>query len=107
MSLQTTIEPYEFLARFRNGKLSGAHIQNIVVVRDGESVISEHIMDAKPVGSSDFPLSDILDATTKAAMQTYAEQVAIIAERDKTITGLNEQIAELKKAAVAPVEVEA
>lgn len=95
MPLTTTEEPYEFLARFRNGKLVGAHVQNILVTKDGDKMISETILDAKPVGAKGFPLADILDATTQAALKTNAEQKQTIADKDTDISSLNERIAEL------------
>lgn len=78
-------QPYEFLVRWRDGKLSGAHIQFIErKLADGEKV-SETVGNPMPVGSADFPLQDILDLISANAVTALA---TVAAERDAALASL-------------------
>lgn len=89
MAIQETKQPYEFLARWRDGRLVGAHIQFITRVTDGDRVLVENISDAIPVGLSGgagFPVADLLqqmqvDALSALSSKT-AELAAMTAGRD-------------------------
>lgn len=65
MAIGKVVRPYELLARWRDGVLTGAHVQFIsTIVEDGVVMLgSEHLSDAMPVdvgGVKGFPLADIL-----------------------------------------------
>jgi hypothetical protein len=70
--MKTTL-PYEFLARFRDGRLAGCHAQFIDVFRDDDNnnVIAEKLGPALPVAvaeSAGFPLDQILGDLHKGAL---------------------------------------
>ncbi|HZW07964.1 MAG TPA: hypothetical protein VFF65_12650 [Phycisphaerales bacterium] len=80
--MQTTKQPYEFLARWdKSGKLAGAHIQwRYVVTGDDGSVVTESATAAEPIGADTaFPLSDLLQQVTTDALASLA---SVTAERD-------------------------
>jgi hypothetical protein len=88
MITKTTL-PYEFLVRFKDGKIAGAHVQMIERVMDGDDLIAERALDAQPVtDKTDFPLAELLGQVNSAALAT--------------IEDLKEQIAELEKRPVMP-----
>lgn len=63
MALEKIASPYELLARWRDGKLSGAHVQFLTVIMEDGKKISETIGDVMPVDVGEgigFPLADIL-----------------------------------------------
>lgn len=85
MTIETTKQPYEFLARWdKGGKLVGAHVQWRYVIRDGDKIIGESVTGAKAVtlkdGTPGFPLADILSDMHIAALAGLNEATAKIAE---------------------------
>lgn len=96
MALEKTQRPYEFLARWKEGKLIGAHVQFVTVISDDGVVISETPADVQPVDigtGKGFPIADILsqlnvDSIAKMdsanAAKQAADDVAAQAEKEKT-----------------------
>ena len=78
-------QPYEFLARWKDGKFSGSHIQFIEQVVEDGKVLFEQVGLALPVGSADFPLKDILDQVTNDAVANLA---TVTADRDESKAAL-------------------
>ncbi len=103
MTLTVSSQPYEFLARWKDGVLAGAHIQRIYITRDGDTIVSEAVGQVQPValdGNGAYPLADIMTEVQAGAVaqanalvaqvdEARAERDAAKAERD----GLAEQMA--------------
>lgn len=108
--MKTETQPYEFLARWRNGILSGSHIQHIVVTKDDNGkVLFENPLDPAPVGSATFPLGDIMDAITITALASVADlqvrlgeaEAALVAQKTASDSVVARKDAELQEAAIA------
>lgn len=76
-------QPYELLVRWRNGKLSGSHIQFIQrIIDDDGKILQETPLDPIPIGGDKgFPLEDVLskihiDALASLAIEQDARKVA-------------------------------
>lgn len=81
MAITKTQSPYEFLVRWNNGVLSGAHIRFLETIADGAEIISQKEGNAQPVsmaGEAGFPLSDIL---TAMQAQALVERDAAVADK--------------------------
>ena len=60
MAINETQQPYEFLVRWNNGVITGAHVKyKTILDRDGV-VFQETEGPALPVGTEEYPLLDIL-----------------------------------------------
>ena len=60
MAINETKQPYELLIRWNNGVITGAHVKyKTILDRDGV-VFQETEGPALPVGTEEYPLSDIL-----------------------------------------------
>lgn len=98
MAIQKITRPYEFLARWRDGVLAGAHIGFIEeVVEDGQ-VLSQKVLDVMPVavaGATGFPLADIL---TQLQADAITERDAALAEKTALQAQLAETAAQLEAA---------
>lgn len=100
--ITTTKHPYEFLVRWRDGKLSGAHVGfELTTTEDGTALSTT----ALPVMAVDigqgagFPLADILsqvhvDALTDrdAAQAAQVESEAACAQHEATIADLQAKL---------------
>ena len=119
--LETTKRPYELLVRWREGKISGAHVGFEITTTEDGSVLSTTPLAVMPVDigqGAGFPLADILaQVHTDALIQMDAAQatatekatecdahVATIAERDSTIAALKETISSLEAKVIAALE---
>jgi hypothetical protein len=107
MAIEKVVKPYEFLARWRDGVLTGAHVQFIsTIVEDGVVMPgSERLSDAMPVdvgGLKGFPLADILqqlhtdalaavDAANKAKDAAMATRVDALNQLAKIGTELEQE----------------
>jgi len=80
MAITKQQTPYEFLVRWTNGTVAGAHIRFLERLVDDGTVLSEKEGNAHPVsmaGEVGFPIADILDAVQIAALtDLVAAQVA-------------------------------
>jgi hypothetical protein len=84
MAITKTQTPYEFLVRWKDGKISGAHVKFLerVIDEDG-SVLSEKEDVAVPVsmaGEAGYPIADVFAAIHEGAVATAQDAVAAIAE---------------------------
>ena len=105
MALAKTTTPYEFLARWTNGTLAGAHVRFLETITDDGVVLSQKEGNAIPValaGGAGFPLSEILstlqaDAIAERDAATAAKDAAVaaLAAKDAEIAALEAQVAEL------------
>lgn len=99
MPIQKVQHPYEFLVRWRDGQLSGAHVGYIEQLMDEDgSVISHKVLDVMPVaigGAQGFPLATVVNQLqVDAIARGDAEQ----ARADALQAQLTEREAELKTA---------
>jgi hypothetical protein len=94
--METTKQPYEFLARWdQSGRLVGAHVQWRYVTTENGEVVAEGVTAAEPVavsGNAGFPLSDLIGQTATdalaAADAAMAERDAMKAEREAALERL-------------------
>lgn len=86
--MPTENQPYEFLARWRDGKLSGSHVQSIEVTTVDGVKVAEKVGNALPVGAEDFPLQDILDQISADALTALAEANATIKDLQSKLDAL-------------------
>lgn len=109
--------PYEFLARWTDGKLAGAHVGFITTITENGVVLSTKTGDVMPVdigSGKGFPLQDILDQTHVDALVAFDAAKADVTAKDAELEAAvaaaaakDEKIAELEavvdaaKAAVA------
>ena len=95
MTIQTIVEPYELLIRWRDGQISGVHKQEIITVKDGETVLSVSEGKAQVLDLADVPsfipaqdtLANISRLLSEAA-QKDREIAALILERDDLASAL-------------------
>lgn len=90
MAMETTKRPYEFLVRWKDGNISGAHVGYEVTVTDNGAVISTNPLPVVPVDvgtGQGFPLNEILGQL----------QIDALKERDAALSA--KKIAETAKAA--------
>lgn len=76
---EESVQPYELLVRWRDGKISGAHVGFIdVLTKDGVVIKAEpQNVQAVDVGAGvGFPLKDILDTVNADALVAYSVAVA-------------------------------
>lgn len=88
MAITKTTTPYEFLARWKDGALAGAHVKFLETITDNGVVVSQREGDPKAVavaGASGFPLEDIL---TTLQAQAITERDAAIAAKSTAETAL-------------------
>src|ERR1035437_3830799 len=95
MPLTKTQSPYEFLVRWKDGKIAGAHVKFLerVIDHDGVTVLSEIEGMAQPVsmaGEVGYPIADIFAAihtdsvaTAQAAVTAVADAMTKQGEADK------------------------
>lgn len=83
-----TIEPRNFFAIIKKGKLVAAQIEEVeVIAEDNGDVISERALGAKPVtADSERTLSAIAAEINTVALARVAEVELQLAEKDTTIT---------------------
>ena len=75
MAITKQQTPYEFLVRWTNGTVAGAHIRFLERLVEDGTVLSEKEGNAHPVsmaGEVGFPIADILDAVQIAALTDLA-----------------------------------
>ena len=102
MAITKTTTPYEFLVRWNNGALSGAHVRFLETISEDGVVLTQKEGNAMPVsmaGEAGYPLADVLTAVQQtaladlaAAQATASSATAAIATKDATIASLQAQI---------------
>jgi hypothetical protein len=124
MSIIKTTTPYEFLARWKNGALAGAHVKFLETITDDGAVVSQREGDPMSVavaGAAGFPLDDILSAlqaqaiaerdaaiASKQLAESYlalaiSDKATALAAKDAEIAALEAQVAELAPPAIGGV----
>lgn len=102
--METVKRPYEFLVRWKDGIISGAHVGFEVTVTENGQVISTTPLNVVSVDigtGQGFPLADILgqiqvdalkdrDAALTAKSQAESAKAAAEAERDAAIAAKEE-----------------
>lgn len=115
MAIEKVVQPYEFLARWREGVLTGGHVQFITrLIEDGVPMEGgERLSDAMPVDVGDgkgFPLAEILQqihvdaliaVDTANADKSAAQNDAVVAREEKEVARAAETTAKAETAAVA------
>ena len=95
MAIIKTQTPYEFLVRWTNGAIAGAHIRYLErLVEDGVT-ITEKEGEAKPVslaGESGFPIADILSIVQVNAFADLAVAQAALVTAQAKVTELQAKI---------------
>lgn len=85
--MQTTKTPDELLIRWRDGKISGAHVRWLYAITDGGNVVSEQSGSAEPVSISDdgtgFPIADILPHVESGAIERMNDEIALREKSDE------------------------
>jgi hypothetical protein len=105
--IETTKSPYEFLVRWREGKIAGAHVGFELTTKEDGVVISVTPLPVMAVNIGQgvgFPLADILE---QLQIDALVARDAIITERDTLVIEKQElltradaqaaELAELKK----------
>ncbi len=95
MAITKTNQPYEFLARWNNGTLAGAHIRFLETITEDGVVLSQKEGNAQPVslaGEAGFPIDDIL---TSLQAQAVIERDAALAAKTAAEAALTAKQTEL------------
>ena len=112
--IETVKRPYELLVRWREGRISGAHMGFELTTTENGIVLSTSPLSVMSIDigqGAGFPLADILaqvhtdaliqvdaaNAEAKAKTDECDTHVATIAERDATILSLQSNITDLEK----------
>lgn len=103
--------PYEFLVRWENGSIAGAHIRFLERLVEDGTVISEQEGNAQPVsmsGGVGFPIADILSAIQSSALADLATAQAAKATSDAALQTTQDALtAEQTKAATLQAQIDA
>ena len=67
MAIESIVQPYEILIRFKEGVVVGSHFKTIEVVRDDERVYSATESRPQPIGDHD--LSGVLGDALHSALK--------------------------------------
>lgn len=71
MAITKTNQPYEFLVRWKDGAITGAHIKMLETIAEDGVVLSQKEGVAMPVsmaGAGNFPLADLLTGIQTQAL---------------------------------------
>ena len=111
MTITKQQTPYEFLVRWTDGAVAGAHIRFLERLVEDGVVISEKEGDAKPVGMAGgvgFPIADILTALQVTALSDLALEKTAKAAAETALTAAQAQITALQaqiEASAPPIPV--
>ena len=88
MAITKTTQPYEFLVRWRDGAISGAHIRFLETILEDGVVLAQKEGNAMPVslsGEVGYPLADVLTAVQQSALVELekAKEALATAEEQK------------------------
>ncbi len=98
MAITKTNQPYEFLVRWNNGTLAGAHVRFLETLTEDGVVLSQKEGNAQPVslaGEAGFPIEDILDGLQ---VQAITERDAALAAKATAEAALTAKQAEMDAA---------
>ena len=99
MAITKQQTPYEFLVRWTDGAVAGAHIRFLERLVEDGVVISEKEGDAKPVsmaGGAGFPIADILSALQVTALSNLALEKTAKAAAETALTAAQAQVTALQ-----------
>ena len=97
MAITKTTQPYEFLVRWRDGAISGAHIRFLETVLEDGVVLAQKEGNAMPVslaGEAGYPLADVLSAVQTSALVELEKVKEALATAEATIAAAQEAPAE-------------
>lgn len=95
MSIVKQQTPYEFLVRWTNGAVAGAHIRFLERLVEDGVVISEKQGHAQPVslaGETGFPISDVLNVVQVSALSDLKTAQDALAASEAKVASLQAQI---------------
>lgn len=95
MAITKTNTPYEFLVRWNNGAVAGAHIRFLETISENGTVLTQKEGPAMPVsmaGEAGFPIADILTSLQAQALTERDAAVATLAAKDAQIVALQAQV---------------
>ena len=98
--IETTKRPYEFLVRWREGKITGAHVGFELTATENGKVLSTAPLPVMPVDIGQgvgFPLADILAQIHIDALISVDAANAKVEEGKTVIRGLEAEITKMKK----------
>lgn len=99
MSLKKVLEPYELLVRWKEGKISGAHVGFIQRILEDGKEISHSIQDVQPAHrETGFPLDDFLQKLHVDLLSALEESNRKNKELSKQIFGLMQRAGLLEEA---------
>lgn len=103
--MTTETQPYEFLARFRDGKISGYHIQFIEVTKDdnGKEVFHK-VLNPVPVDDANFPFADAMNLLNTAAIMEVQNLQTQNLELQNKMTSLEKYIPVQKQELLAEAQ---
>lgn len=100
MTIETTVEPYELLIRWKGGQISGLHKRELITVKDGDVTLSQSEGKATGIDPADvpafFPAADAV-AEVSRLMGELAERDDQIAELTNRIDVLEVSLGEAEK----------
>ena len=107
MAITKTQQPYEFVIRWKNGKISGAHIKFLdrIIDDDGVTVLSEKEGEAQSVsmaGEVGYPIADILtlvQSTALADLATVTAQLDALKAGVESFSVSDRAVADVKQVA--------
>ena len=110
MAITKTTTPYEFLVRWKDGAIAGAHIKFLETVSENGVVLSQKEGIASPVsmaGESGFPIADLLTTVQTQALTDLAAAQAVISNHPSGLAAKDAEIAALQAqvTALTPVAV--
>ena len=124
MAITKTNTPYEFLVRWTDGTIAGAHVRFLETISEDGTVLTQKEGNAMPVsmaGEAGYPLADILSSIQTQAIIEREDAVAAkataeaalaqaIADKDAAVAAatapLQAKIARLTAPVTAPVEAD-
>lgn len=101
MALEKSVLPYEFLARWKDGALSGVHVQFVTVLKEDGVIISQTPGDVLPIGEGipkGFPMADILQKLHVDAIALSDTSVSEKLAAEKSAEDSRERVAAVEAA---------
>ena len=91
MAITKTTQPYEFLVRWRDGAISGAHIRFLETILEDGVVLAQKEGNAMPVslsGEVGYPLADVLTAVQQSALVELEKVKETLATVEATLAAV-------------------
>ena len=93
MAITKTTQPYEFLVRWRDGAISGAHIRFLETILEDGVVLAQKEGNAMPVslsGEVGYPLADVLTAVQQSALVELEKAKEALATAEASLAAVQE-----------------